>query len=73
MTFSKRHHSGLMRKEPMYNSDPRMDTAVKFSLLVFKNYLVERRVRIGGSEDKIEVMDSEASVIKIIVLITPII
>jgi hypothetical protein len=48
-----------------------MDTAVRFSLLVFRDRLVENRVKIGGSEDKLE--DKEASVIIIIVLITSII
>jgi hypothetical protein len=46
-----------------------MGTAVKFSLLVFKDRLMERR--IGASEGELEIRG--ASVIIIIVLITSII
>jgi hypothetical protein len=49
-----------------------MDTAVEFDLSVFKDRLVERRVRIGASkEHQIDVR--KASVIIIIILITSIV
>jgi hypothetical protein len=49
-----------------------MDTAVELSLSVFKDRLVERRVRIGASkEHQIDVR--KASVIIIIILITSIV
>jgi hypothetical protein len=47
-----------------------MDTAVEFDLSVFKDRLVERRVRIGASkEHQIDVR--KASVIIIIILTLP--